>query len=97
MGLTMKEKKSVTREYQSRYLKMSKKQKHALLDEFLQLTGYHRKYAIRILGAKPVKQVTIYTNGGAVIIKPEKKKRPANRKGKRVYTKEAIKVLRTTP
>ncbi len=94
MGLTMKEKKAVTKEILGRYQKASKKEKHAILNEFIQLTGYHRKYAIRVLGTKQVKQVTIYQNGGAVIIKPEKKKRSSNRKGKRKYNEEVIRVLR---
>ena len=42
MGLTMKEKQAVVREYRPRYQKASKKEKPALLDEFIRLTGYHR-------------------------------------------------------
>ena len=34
---------------QPRYLKVSKAGKHKILDEFIASTGYHRKYAIRIL------------------------------------------------
>ncbi len=94
MGLTMQEKKAVTRETTARYQKATKKEKQSILDEFVQLTGYHRKYAIRILGTKPVTKVTIYKNGGAVVIKPEKKKRSSNRKGKRKYNEEVIRVLR---
>jgi hypothetical protein len=33
----------------SRYRKASKKAKQAILDEFCQVCGYHRKYAIRLL------------------------------------------------
>ena len=32
-----------------RYRKASKKEKQTILDEFVAVTGYHRKYAIRIL------------------------------------------------
>jgi transposase InsO family protein len=64
-----------------------------LLDVFTRLTGYHRKSAIRLLGAKPVSQPIIYKNGKAVKIKPEKK-RPSNRKGKRIYADEVIAALR---
>jgi uncharacterized protein (DUF486 family) len=94
MGLNMKEKKAVTREYQPRYLKASKKEKKALLDEFTKLTGYHRKSAVRLLAAKSVKQVMVYGDGMAVKIKPGKKV-PANRKGKRIYTDGAIDALRS--
>ena len=93
MGLNMKEKQAVTREYRPRYRKASKKEKKALPDEFTKLTGYHRKSAVRLLGAMPVRQVLMYVDGGAVKIKPQRK-RPSNRKGKRVYTDEAIGCLR---
>src|SRR5215471_643590 len=93
MGLNMKEKQAVTREYIPRYQKASKKEKKALLDEFTKLTSYHRKSAVRLLCARPVQQVLLYLDGGAVKIKPQKK-RPSNRKGKRVYTDEVINCLR---
>ena len=93
MGLTMKEKQAVTREYKPRYQKATKKEKKALLDEYTKLTDYHRKSAIRLLAAKPIKQVMIYQDGTAVKIQPEKK-RPSNRKGKRIYSDEVINCLR---
>src|SRR5215469_10882729 len=93
MGLNMQERKAVTREYKPRYLKAAKKEKTALLDEFTKLTGYRRKSAVRVLNTKPVKQVLAYMDGKAVKIKPEKK-RPPNRKGKRIHTDEAVKALR---
>jgi len=93
MGLNMKEKQAVTKEYKTRYQKAPKKEKKAILDEFTRLTGYHRKSAIRLLCEKPVKRVMVYLKGGAVKIKPEKA-RPANRKGKRIYTDEVIACLR---
>jgi transposase InsO family protein len=89
----MKEKQAVTREYKSRYQKATKKEKVVLLDEFIRLSGYHRKSAVRLLCKKPVKQVMLYRNGEAVKLKPEKK-RPANRKGKRLYTDEVIVCLK---
>ena len=93
MGLSMKEKKAVAREYRPRYQKATKKEKKALLDEFTRLTGYHRKSAVRILGAKSAKQATAFIDGKPVKVKPEKK-RPSNRKGKRMYTDEVIGALR---
>ena len=88
MGLNMREKQAVTREYKPRYQRASKKEKKALPDEFAKLTGCHRKSAVRALCATPAKQVMLYTNGKAVKLKPEKK-RPPNRKGKRIYIDEA--------
>jgi transposase InsO family protein len=93
MGLTMKEKQAVTREYGPRYRKAGKKAKSALLNEFIRLTGYHRKSAVRLLNARPVRQVLVYGKGQAVKIKPEQK-RPANRAGKRAYTEEVVAALR---
>jgi hypothetical protein len=93
MGLSMKSKQEVTREYKPRYQQATKKEKKALLDEYARLTGYHRKSAVRHLSAKPIKQAIVYMEGKAVKLKPEKK-RPSNRKGKRVYTDEVIASLR---
>ena len=94
MGVTMQVKKALTEEYQLRYQKASKKkEKKAILDEFTNVIKYHRKSAVRLLGAKPVKQIMIYMKGEAVKLKPEKK-RPSNRKGKRIYTDEVINALR---
>jgi hypothetical protein len=89
----MRERQAVTREYRPRYQKAAKKDKRALLDEFTRLTGCHRKSAVRLLAAKPPKPVMVYGKGTAVKLKPEKK-RPANRKGMRIYTDEVIRRLR---
>jgi hypothetical protein len=90
----MKEKQAVTRKYQGLYHKAAKKAKSALPGDFTRLTGCHRKSAIRLFNARPVKPVMVYAGGKAVKLKPEKKKRPPNRKGKRVYTGEVIACLR---
>lgn len=39
-----------------RYRKASKKDKQRILDEFVAVTGYHRKYAIRILRSEEHKE-----------------------------------------
>jgi hypothetical protein len=44
-GVNYATKKAVTRECQGFYHKATKKAKSALLDEFIRLTGYHRKSA----------------------------------------------------
>ena len=49
MGLTMKERKAVTRELFNRYKKAKKKEKGKILDEFTALTGYNRAYASYLL------------------------------------------------
>lgn len=50
MGLTMKERKAVTKEIAHRYQKATKKQKGIILDEFTATTGYNRAYASYLLG-----------------------------------------------
>jgi hypothetical protein len=49
MGLTMKEKQVLTREYAPRYRKANRKTKSGILDEYVRLTGYHRKYGMALL------------------------------------------------
>jgi hypothetical protein len=51
MRLTLKEKRSVTGVLAARYQKASKKEKHSMLDEFTQLTGYNRCYASHLLAS----------------------------------------------
>jgi hypothetical protein len=66
VGLTMREKKAITRETARGYRKAGRKGKQRILDEFVRLSGYNRKYAIHVLanwgkeklrmvGGKPVR------------------------------------------
>jgi hypothetical protein len=66
-----------------------KKGKRTLIDGFIRLTGYRRKFAVRVVNTRPVKVVAVCTDGKPLKLKPEKK-RPANHKGKQVYTDEVI-------
>ena len=47
--MSQQSKHELQAEVQPRYLKASKAEKQKILDEFTAITGYHRKYAIRIL------------------------------------------------
>jgi hypothetical protein len=47
--MSQRSKRELFAEVQPRYLKASKAEKQKILDEFTASTGYHRKYAIRIL------------------------------------------------
>jgi hypothetical protein len=47
--MSQRSKRELFAEVQPRYLKASKVEKQKILDEFTASTGYHRKYAIRIL------------------------------------------------
>ena len=51
MGLTMKERNSVTKEIAERYRHSDRKVKKDILNEYIQLTGFHRKYAITKLNS----------------------------------------------
>jgi hypothetical protein len=59
MGLTMKERQALVRETARRYQLAPKKQKSAILNEFVQVTHYHRVYAGVVLKnhGRPVKGV----------------------------------------
>jgi hypothetical protein len=47
--MSQRSKRELLDEIRPRYLKAKKSKKKAMLDEFVAATGYHRKYAIRIL------------------------------------------------
>lgn len=49
MGLTLKERKSVTRELRRKYRQATRREKTKVLDQFAGLNSYHRKYAIQLL------------------------------------------------
>ena len=49
MGLTMSEKRALTDQVVRRYRRAGKKEKGVILGEFVQTTGYRRKYAIHLL------------------------------------------------
>ena len=51
MGLTMSEKRALTEEVVRRYRRAGKKQKGVILGEFVESTGYQRKYAIHLLNS----------------------------------------------
>ncbi|NBB90551.1 MAG: transposase, partial [Spirochaetes bacterium] len=59
MGLTMREKKALTNEIAVRYRSESKSGKRAILDEFCQATGYHRKYAMQLLNSWGKKKILV--------------------------------------
>jgi hypothetical protein len=91
----MREKQAVSDQIRDRYRKATKKEKTAILNEFMQTTGYsNRKYAIRKLGKRKERETLIFIGGKPVKLKPEKKKRPKNRQGKRLYSDEVINCLR---
>jgi hypothetical protein len=93
MGLQMSEKKALTQEVTTRYRAASKKEKSAILNEFVKNTGYNRKYALRVLGRKTMREVLVKVDGKTVKLKPSKRKRKV-RQGKKIYTDEVVASLR---
>ena len=53
-----------------RYLQASKKEKGRVLDEFTQVTGYHRKAAVRLLRrGKPPRRSSVRDNPGIMVLR----------------------------
>jgi hypothetical protein len=51
--MRQRSKRELTEAIRPRYLKANKSSKEQILNEFVATTGYHRKYAIRLLGHGP--------------------------------------------
>ena len=87
--LTMGQKKAVTRELQDRYRKCSRKEKTVLLNEFIQLTGYNRSYAGRVLRRKEILgYLTIFGKRVKYVAADRKRKK------KRFYDEEVLVALK---
>ena len=78
MGITMSAKRTITNAIAARYRAESKRGKQMMLDQFCRTTGYHRKYAIQLLGSwetqrihridgKPVVFVRTHTRHGPLV------------------------------
>jgi hypothetical protein len=51
--MSQRSKREMIEAIRPRYLKANRAEKHKILDEFIETTGYHRKYAIRVLKHDP--------------------------------------------
>jgi hypothetical protein len=51
--MSQRSKRELTEAIRARYMKANKNSKEQILNEFVAVTGYHRKYAIRLLGHGP--------------------------------------------
>lgn len=92
MGLSMREKKALTKEVAVRYRKAKIKEKQKILDEFVATTQYHRKYAITLLNNYGKTKLTVI-DGKAVKLKTSKKRRAGGGR-KALYGSETIEALR---
>jgi hypothetical protein len=94
MGLTMNERKAVTREVAKRYQKSSKKQRGKILDEFTALMDYNRTYASHIL-SNWGKKVFLKRGGEAVAIIFGEVRKKTKRHRQRHYEGKVVSVLRS--
>jgi len=82
MGLTMKEKQAVTKQLAFEYKRARKKEKGKILDTVIELSGYNRSYAARVLRhrVKP-KVLSRLKSGGVHITLVEDERRGRGNKG----------------
>ena len=62
MGLNMKERDSVTKEIANRYKNARKKEKKTILNEYISLTGFNRKYAITKINSCIKRKTYVFNN-----------------------------------
>ena len=97
MALAMQEKQAVTKQLALKYKRARKKEKGKILDTVIDLAGYNRSYAARVLRerAKP-KVLGRVRKGGRTItlVEDERTKRKKKRRRPRKYDKEVVVALR---
>ena len=69
-----------------------RKEKTAIREELRFITGYNRKYALRILNKPEPQKALLLVKGKAIKLKPQRKNR--HHTGKKIYTDEVIVSLR---
>ena len=98
MGLTMKEKQAVTKQLALTYKRAGKKEKGKILDTVIELAGYNRSYASRVLRERAKPRVLGKGRRGKVQItlvedeRTKRKKKPRKRPKK--YDKDVFVALR---
>ena len=98
MSLTMTERQAVTRQMAMEYKKATKGRKGIILDTLIQLTGYNRSYAARMLRER-ARYVVVgrgVVNGVKVTAVEDERTRPKNkrkRKRKKTYDKDVLHAL----
>ena len=97
MALAMQEKQAVTKQLALKYKRARKKEKGKILDTVIDLAGYNRSYAARVLRerAKP-KVLGRVRKGGRTItlVEDERTKRKKKRRRPRKYDEEVVVALR---
>ncbi len=97
MGLTMKEKQAVTKQLAHNYNRAGKMQKGKILDVLIQLTGYNRSYAARVLRQRAKPKILGRLKDGEVtstLVEDERAKRKRRTRSRpRKYGKEVFVAL----
>jgi len=98
MSLTMKQKQAVTKQLALSYKRARKKQKGKILDTVIELTGYNRSYASRVLRERAKPRVVGRLRKGGVritLVEDERTKRKNKRRRRpRKYDKQVVVALR---
>ena len=90
--ISMRVRKVISKEVAKRYQKARKKEKSKILDEFVELTGYNRKYGSWLL-RNWGREVVVWSGSKRIVFIGDIKKRK-KRQGRRIYGKEVEEVLK---
>lgn len=93
MGLTMREKKAITKEVARRYRKARKKEKGGMLNEFVAITGYNRNYAAWAL-RNWCREIGRYLKSGDKIVLVKDPRLKKNRNKPRIYNEPVLPALK---
>ena len=93
MGLTMGERRALTDQVARRYRSAARKDKTVILGEFVEATGYTRKYAIHLLNSWGRTRV-VRIDGQTVKLVVGRPRRAKRRARPRRYDQEVLKALR---
>ena len=96
MALTMKEKQKVTKQLGLKYKKATKKEKGQILDSVIDLTGYNRSYAARVLRGRGKTKVLGKVRNGKqtiILVEDERTKGSKRRTRPRKYDNEVAVAL----
>jgi len=96
MALTMTQRKAVTRELAMKYMAVGKREKGKILDDLIDLTGYNRSYASRVLRktARTKKKTVGRGRKQATLVEDRRMKPLKRRERPRKYDKAVLKSLK---
>ena len=92
MGLAMSTRRELTEELAQRYRRASRKEKGCILDQFVQTTGYRRKYAIQLLNWWGRSRL-VWIDGKPVKLVVGRRRRSKRRARPRHYDRQVLTAL----